>query len=137
MNLHLESFTTSLVDVWALYDSEGRTLGWKWNWTTYLSTGTDSGVNDLLCTLVDEAMIVCLEADTDLETFGFVCHLDYILSLQPRNLGYYLDGASTSCRGNLILYAFYYASVEAFCQLANIYLITIYIANTIDKTTIS
>ena len=53
VDLHFEGFTTGLVDVWALYHGKGGALGWKRHWATYLSTGTDSGVNDLLGALIN------------------------------------------------------------------------------------
>ena len=42
------------------------------------SAGTDSGIDDLFGTLVNHAVVIRLEADADLETFGFcrfVCHV--------------------------------------------------------------
>ena len=85
VDLHLESLAAGLIDVWGLHYGESGTLGWKWNWTTYLSTGTNCGVDDLLRALINQAMIVSFEANADLETLGFVCHI-FDLSCFSHNL---------------------------------------------------
>ena len=69
MNFHFESFATSLIDMWGFDDGESASLGWKRHWAGDTSTGTDSGVYDLLCALVDDTVVISLEANADFKTF--------------------------------------------------------------------
>ena len=60
VNLHLEGFATSLVDMGRLHYGEGTALGRQRNWAGHLGTGANGGVNDLTCALVDHAVVVGL-----------------------------------------------------------------------------
>ncbi len=85
VNFHFESFTTGLVDVWRLHNGESAALGWQGYWAGDGRASADSGVNDLFCALVDHAVIIGLEADTDLQTLFFFSFGHLFLSL-PYNL---------------------------------------------------
>ena len=65
MNLHFEGFAAGLIDVRALHDGEGAALGREGDRAADVRTGADGGVNDLLGALVDDAVVVGLEADAD------------------------------------------------------------------------
>ena len=67
MDLHFESFTASLVDVWAFDDSKGAALGRERHWTADIGAGPDGGVDNLLSALVDDAVVIGLEANSNLD----------------------------------------------------------------------
>ena len=86
MDLHLEGFAASFVDVWGLYYSKSTALSRKWHWARNARAGTDSRLDNLASRLVNHAMIVGLEADTNGETFLFlICHFDLSRPITSKN----------------------------------------------------
>jgi len=89
VDFHFESFTTGLVNVWRFHNGESAALGRKWHWAGNASAGTNSGVNDLFCALINNAVIISLEADANFKTLilgglgGFSCFsfCHFILSI--------------------------------------------------------
>ena len=65
MNLHFEGFTAGFVDMRGFDDGKGRALGWKRYGTGNGRAGADSGVDDLTSALVDDAVVISLEADAN------------------------------------------------------------------------
>ena len=58
VDFHFKSLTTGLVDMWGFDHGESATLGRKWHWPRYASTGADSSIYDLLGTLINHAVII-------------------------------------------------------------------------------
>ncbi len=71
MDFHFEGFAAGFVDVGAFDYGEGGTFGGEGYGAGDGGAGADGGVYDLLGGLVDDAVIVCFEADTDFEAFLF------------------------------------------------------------------
>lgn len=71
VDFHFKSFATSLVDMWRLHDGEGATLGGKGHGTRNAGAGADGGIDNLLGRLVDDAVVISLEANADFQAFGF------------------------------------------------------------------
>jgi len=72
---HFKSFMAIFEDVWAANDSRGLAISWQRYRSSYLSTGTDRRIDDLLSRLVDNFVVIRLEADPDaLGVLGFGCH---------------------------------------------------------------
>jgi hypothetical protein len=65
MNAHFKLFAAFLIDMGALDNSKGIALSRQWNRAGKRSTGTERRVDDLLCSLVNYFVIVCLKTDTD------------------------------------------------------------------------
>lgn len=95
VDFHLKSFTTGLVDMWGFYDSESAAFGRQGHWPRNGSAGTDSRINDLFCALVDDAVVIGLEADTNFQAFVLLGFGHFVLS-SPYNLRWPLDGSSMS-----------------------------------------
>lgn len=65
MHAHFELLAAFFVYVWAFDNGEGTAVGWQRNWAGDSRAGTQGGVNDLLCGLVDYFVVVGLQADAD------------------------------------------------------------------------
>lgn len=66
MDLHFESFAAGFVDVWRLHNGESAALSRQRHRTRDGGAGANRGVNDLFGALVDNTVVVGLEADTNL-----------------------------------------------------------------------
>lgn len=66
------------MDVWSFKNGKAFLVGWQGDWPSHTSAGTQRGVEDLLCRLIDHLAVVGFEADSDtLFDFGFFscsCH---------------------------------------------------------------
>ena len=65
VDFHFESFATGFVDVWGFYDSESAAFGWKRHWSRDGSSGANCSVDDLFCALVDDTVVISLQANAD------------------------------------------------------------------------
>ena len=68
MDFHLESLAAGFVDVWGFHDGESAALGRERNWAADAGAGANRSVDDLLRALVDDAVVIGLELNTDGET---------------------------------------------------------------------
>ncbi len=74
MRPHLESLVAVLKDVGAANDSGNVSVSWQWYWASYLGTSTNCGIDNLLRRLIDDLIVIGLEADADALS-GFFYHL--------------------------------------------------------------
>ena len=65
VDFHFESFAASFVDVWRLYHCKSAALGWQRDWTRHAGASTNCRINNLAGALVDDAVVIGLEADAD------------------------------------------------------------------------
>ena len=72
---HFKSLMAVLENMRAANDSRGLAISWQRYRSSYLSTSTDRRIDDLLSRLVDNFVVIRLEADPDaLGVLGFDCH---------------------------------------------------------------
>ena len=71
MDTHLEMLTRILVLVGRADDGETVLLCWEGHWSTNLCTRASHSLNNFLCRLINDLMVIRLEADSD---FLFYCH---------------------------------------------------------------
>lgn len=65
MDAHLELLAAFLVDMRAFDDRKGALAGRQRDWAGQCSAGAQSGVDDLLGSLVDYFVVICLQANAD------------------------------------------------------------------------
>ena len=65
VNAHFELFTAFFIHVWAFYYRKGTATSWQWDGSCQARAGAQSGVHNLLGSLVDDFVIVGLEANTN------------------------------------------------------------------------
>lgn len=62
---HLELLAALFVDVGAFDDREGLLAGWQWDWASKRRAGAKRRVDDLLCCLVNDFVVVGLQTNTN------------------------------------------------------------------------
>ena len=80
---HFELLSSLLVYMRGLNDRESAAVSRQWNWTSNGSSGAERRVYNLFCGLVDNFVIVGLEANTNtlfLIFLGFGCYHFAVLS---------------------------------------------------------
>lgn len=85
VDFHFESLAASLVDMWRFHDGKRAALSRQRHWTRDGRTGANRSINDLLRALVNHAVVVRLEANTNLEAFIFL-GFNHIFLSSPYNL---------------------------------------------------
>lgn len=74
VHTHFKHFAALFVDMRALHDREGAAASWQWYRTGDLRAGTKRRVNNLFCRLVDDLVVIGLQANANSRCSRLICH---------------------------------------------------------------